>query len=77
MKELILDQEKVSEVTLSDSTMRDTYLLVAEKGFYSDGNKGKFYNKKDFPDRTLEAVFRELEEKYKNTNIEFKETYMD
>ena len=74
---LTLDPKKVIEVTLSDSTMRETFLLVAENGYWSDARKAKFYHAKDFPDSTLEEVFRELEETYKDTQIKFTETYMD
>ena len=71
-----LDPKEVIEVRLSYSTMRETYLGVDKrsKGYHNDTD---YYKSEDFPDKTLEDVYFELEEAYENSMIKFRISDID
>ena len=74
MKNFKFDPENTISVTIRHSTVDEPYLAIELNESHTDVttlNKSEYFRANDFPEQTLQSVFDELEEKYKDTDIDF------
>jgi hypothetical protein len=80
MKTLKIDQKNTISVTIRHSTVDEAYIAVELNEPDNEVptlNKSIYFRANDFPEKTLQSVFDELEEKYKDIAIKFVRSDID